>query len=176
MLVSPNVHGDPRGFLVESWREDRFAELGIPAEWVQENHARSHEGTVRGLHFTAGQGQAKLVRCMSGSIWDVVLDLRAGSPAFGEWEAFALNSEEGRALFLPVGVAHGFCATSASADVLYKCSAYYDASAEREIAWDDPALAIPWPVENPTVSERDRVAPTFEEVVSEVPFRFAAPA
>ena len=138
ILVRPVVHGDERGFFHESYRRSRYAELGIPEEFVQDNHSRSRHGIVRAMHFQVGAGMAKLVRCGRGAIVDVVVDLRKGSPTFGRWEAFELTDENLHQLYCPVGFAHGFCVTSEYADVLYKCSAYYDESIERGIKYDDP--------------------------------------
>lgn len=168
VLLEPAVHGDDRGFFLETYRRDEYAELGIGVEFVQDNQSRSGRGTLRGLHFQRHPGQAKLVRCARGAIWDVVVDIRPESATFGQWEAFELDDVRHRQLFVPIGFAHGFCVTSEIADVTYKVSAPYDAAEERGIAWDDPALAIPWPVEDPIVSERDRSNPPLSEVAAEL--------
>ena len=170
MLIEPVVHGDTRGFFQETYREDAFAELGISVDFVQENHSRSGRGVLRGMHFQIGEGQAKLVRCARGAIYDVVVDLRPGSPTFGEWEAHQLDDERGLQLYVPVGFAHGFCVTSEVADVTYKCSSYYDPALERGIAFDDPDVGIEWPDLDLTVSERDRTAPRLAEIAGELPF------
>ncbi len=172
ILVEPVVHGDARGFFHESYRRELYAELGIPEEFVQDNHSRSRRGIVRGLHFQVGRGMAKLVRCSHGAVVDVVVDLRRGSPTFGRWEAFELNDENLRQLFCPVGFAHGFAVTSESADVLYKCDAYYDESIERGIKYDDPDIAIEWPDVELTPSERDAGAPLLRDVEDELPFTY----
>lgn len=172
ILIAPDVHGDERGFLLESYRESALAELGVDAGFVQENHSRSQEGVVRGLHFQVGAGQAKLVRCARGAIFDVVVDLRRGSPGYGDWEGFRLDDAEHRMLFVPIGFAHGFCVVSGPADVLYRCSSYYDPAVERGIAWDDPDVGIAWPELEKTVSERDGGAPRLREVEPELPFRY----
>ena len=172
ILVEPVVHGDARGFFHESYRREVYAELGIPHEFVQDNHSRSRRGIVRGMHFQVGRGMAKLVRCSYGSVLDVVVDLRRGSPTFGEWEAFELNDENLHQLFCPVGFAHGFAATSEAADVLYKCDAYYDGSIERGIKYDDPDIAIEWPDMELVPSERDARAPLLREVSDELPFTY----
>ena len=140
MLVKPVIHGDERGFFHESYRRNVYAELGIPEEFVQDNHSRSSKGIVRGMHFQIGEGMAKLVRCARGEVVDVVVDLRKGSPTFGEWEAFRLNDENLHHLYCPIGFAHGFCVTSDVADVIYKCDGYYDESIERGIAYNDPDI------------------------------------
>ena len=137
---------------------------------MQDNHSRSSRGVVRGIHFSVGAGQAKLVRCARGSILDVLVDLRRGSPTFGEWEAYELDDEQLRQVYAPVGFGHGFCVTSEVADVVYKCSTYYDGAIERGIAYDDPAVGIEWPQIELSVSERDRRAPRLAEVADELPF------
>ncbi len=170
VLVEPVVHGDARGFFHESYRREAYAELGVPQEFVQDNHSRSRHGIVRGMHFQVGRGMAKLVRCSFGAVVDVVVDLRRGSPTFGQWEAFELNDENLRQLLCPVGFAHGFAVTSESADVLYKCDAYYDGSIERGIKYDDPDIGIEWPDVELIPSERDANAPLLREVEHELPF------
>ena len=171
ILIEPTVFGDERGFFLESFREDALADLGVRARFVQDNHSRSRRGVLRGMHFTVGQGQAKLVRVARGRVLDVVVDIRGGSPTFGRWESFELDDEAGRLLFVPIGFAHGFVVLSDLADVLYKCSSYYEGSLERGFAWDDPDVAIAWPVDDPILSERDRVAPRLAEIAGELPFR-----
>jgi dTDP-4-dehydrorhamnose 3,5-epimerase len=176
MLLRPSVHSDVRGWFHESYRRDLLLELGITHEFVQDNHSRSHRGVVRGMHFQVGAGQAKLVRCARGAIRDVLVDIRRGSPTFGQWEAFELDDEGLVQLFCPIGFAHGFCATSEEADVLYRCSSYYDPSVERAIAWDDPDVGIEWPRElDLVVSERDANAPPLRDVAAELPFEYARP-
>jgi len=170
LLLEPTVHGDSRGFFFESYRASALADLGVHEQFVQDNHSRSARGVVRGMHFAIGEGQAKLVRCARGAIVDVLVDLRRGSPTFGEWEAFVLDDEGLRQLYAPVGFAHGFCATSELADVVYKCSTYYDRSVERGIAYDDPEVGIEWPDMVLSVSERDAAAPRLSAVAGELPF------
>jgi dTDP-4-dehydrorhamnose 3,5-epimerase len=174
VLVEPVVHRDERGFLQESYRRSVYAELGIPEEFVQDNHSRSGHGIVRGMHFQVGRGMAKLVRCARGAIVDVVIDLRKGSPTYGQWEAFELNDENLYQLYCPIGFAHGFCVTSDFADVMYKCDAYYDESIERGIKYDDPDVGIEWPDMELVASERDAAAPLLREVEAELPFRYGA--
>ena len=170
------MHGDERGFFVESYRQRWYEELGLGAQdsFVQDNHSRSARGVVRGMHFQIGSGVAKLVRCARGRIVDVAVDLRAGSPTYGEWEAVELDDEGMRQLFVPVGFAHGFCVLSDVADVLYKQTSYYDPEVERGIAWDDPDVGIEWPlpVEELIVSARDAEAPRLSEIADELPFRW----
>jgi len=130
ILIEPAVHGDPRGFFSETYRANLHAELGVVDDFVQDNHSRSARGVLRGMHFSIGEGQAKLVRCARGAMLDVAVDLRRDSPTFGQWEAHALDDADMRQLYLPVGFAHGFCVTSEVADVVYKCSTYYAAETE----------------------------------------------
>ncbi|MBV9213720.1 MAG: dTDP-4-dehydrorhamnose 3,5-epimerase [Actinobacteria bacterium] len=170
ILVEPVIHGDVRGFFHESYRRAAYADLGIPEEFVQDNHSRSTHGVIRGMHFQVGRGMAKLVRCARGSIVDVVVDLRRRSPTFGEWEAFELTDENLHQLYCPVGFAHGFCVTSELADVMYKCDAYYDGSIERGIKYDDPDVGIEWPDIDLQPSERDANAPLLRDVADELPF------
>jgi dTDP-4-dehydrorhamnose 3,5-epimerase len=170
ILIEPVVHRDERGFFHESYRKNVYRELGIEDDLVQDNHSRSSRGVVRGLHFQVGAGMAKLVRCSSGSMVDVVVDLRKGSPTYGEWEAFELDDENLRQIYCPVGFAHGICITSERADVLYKCSAYYDESIERGIAYDDPDIGVEWPDVELIASERDSNAPRLREIEDELPF------
>jgi dTDP-4-dehydrorhamnose 3,5-epimerase len=170
ILLEHVVHGDARGFFQETYREETFAELGISVTFVQDNHSRSERGVLRGMHFQVGEGQAKLVRCTRGAIFDVVVDVRRGSPTFGEWEAHTLDDETHHQLYVPVGFAHGFCVTSETADVIYKCSSYYDPGLERGIAFDDPDVGIEWPELDVTVSERDANAPRLAEIAQELPF------
>jgi len=168
MLLQPTVHRDERGFFIESYRREALAELGVPEEFVQDNQSRSGKGIVRGMHFQPGM--TKLVRCSRGEIVDVLVDIRKGSPTFGEWEAFTLDDEDLRHLYVPNGFGHGFCVTSEVADVIYKCSAYYDPSAESGIAYDDPDVGIEWPDVELIPSERDANAPLLKDVESELPF------
>jgi dTDP-4-dehydrorhamnose 3,5-epimerase len=171
LLIEPSVHGDHRGFFAETFRQDTWTGAGIDMAFVQDNHSRSRRGTLRGMHFQTAPGQAKLVRCARGAIFDVVVDLRRGSPTFGRWEGFALDDETMRQLFVPIGFAHGFCVTSEIADVVYKCSSYYDAATESGIAYDDPAIGIEWPIGvEPIVSERDATAPRLAAVADQLPF------
>ena len=170
ILVEPVVHGDHRGFFHESYRRSTYAELGIDDDFVQDNHSRSGHGIVRGMHFH--DGMAKLVRCASGAIVDVLVDLRRGSPTFGQWEAFELTDENLRQLYCPVGFAHGFCVTGDHADVIYKCSAYYDPSRERGIKYDDPDVGIEWPDVELVPSDRDANAPRLSEIADELPFEY----
>jgi len=169
ILIEPQVFGDGRGFLFESFRREPYRAAGIGVDFVQDNHSRSMRGTIRALHFQADPGQPKLVRVARGRAWDVALDIRRSSPTFGEWEAFELDDERNLQLFMPIGFAHGFCAMSEVADFVYKIGSYYDPATERGIAWDDPDLGIPWPTDQPIVSERDRNNPTLAQIREELP-------
>ena len=170
VLIEAVAHGDDRGFLVEAFREDRWRELGVDARFVQENHSRSRGGILRGLHFQLRPGQAKLVRCIRGAIWDVAVDLRRDSPTYRRWEGVLLDDQNQRQLFVPVGFAHGFCVMSEEADVHYKLSSYYDPDTEAGIRWDDPEIAVEWPIDHPQLSDRDMLAPRLAEVAADLPF------
>jgi dTDP-4-dehydrorhamnose 3,5-epimerase len=171
VLLAPAVHGDERGFFVETWRRDAWDAAGVPIDFVQDNHSRSRRGTVRGIHFQTHPGQGKLVRCARGSVLDVVVDLRRGSPTFGEWESFELDDVHGHQLWIPIGFGHGFCVLSETADFVYKCTNYYDAATESGIRFDDPDVGIEWPSDVELLySERDRNAPRLAEVADSLPF------
>jgi dTDP-4-dehydrorhamnose 3,5-epimerase len=170
VLLEPAVHGDERGFLVETFSAPAWRELGVEAEFVQDNHSRSHAGILRGLHFQSRPGQAKLVRCSRGRIWDVAVDLRRDSPTYRRWEGHELDDELHRQLFVPTGFAHGFCVLSEIADVHYKLSNLYDPATEAAIAWDDPEVAVRWPIDDPEVSARDRAAPRLADIADDLPW------
>jgi dTDP-4-dehydrorhamnose 3,5-epimerase len=171
VLIEPEVYGDERGFLLETFRPDAWRDLGVNVEFVQENHSRStHRATLRGLHFQTDPGQAKLVRCLRGKIWDVAVDLRRDSPTFGRWEGHELDDELHHQLLIPVGFAHGFCVLTDAADVAYKLSSAYVAETEGAIAWDDPEIGIEWPVSDPVLSERDRNAPPLADMAESLPW------
>jgi dTDP-4-dehydrorhamnose 3,5-epimerase len=172
ILIEPRVLGDERGFFCETYRRSMFSELGIPEEMIQDNHSRSGRGIVRGMHFQIGEGAAKLVRCARGAIVDVMVDIRRGSPTFGEWEAFELTEENMRSVYCPIGFAHGFCVVSDVADVMYKQSHYYNDATERGIAYNDPEIGIEWPlpVSELIPSARDAGAPRLSEIADELPF------
>jgi dTDP-4-dehydrorhamnose 3,5-epimerase len=172
ILVRPEVHRDQRGFFHETFRRNVYADLGIVDDFVQENHSRSRHGVVRGMHFQVGAGMSKLVRCARGAIVNVLVDLRRGSPTFGQWEAYELDDENLRQLYVPIGFANGFCVTSERADVMYKCGAYYDESIERGIRYDDPQVGIDWPDVELIPSERDANAPLLSEIEDELPFEY----
>lgn len=171
ILIEPKVFRDERGFFHESYRRSTYTELGIADEFVQDNHSRSGKGIVRGMHFQIGDGMSKLVRCARGAILDVVVDIRRGSPTFGQWEGFELTDENLHQLYVPIGFAHGFCTLSDIADVIYKCGGYYDGELERGISYRDPEVAIEWPAEIELFpSQRDSEAPNLSEIADELPF------
>lgn len=171
LLVEPTVHGDDRGYFLETYRRTAFREAGIDADFVQDNRARSTRGVLRGLHYQIPPAaQGKLVQVVRGRILDVVVDLRRGSPGFGRWEAVELAEEEKRALWVPPGFAHGYLTLTEVAEVAYKVTAEYDRELDRGIRWDDPELAIRWPLDEPVLSEKDRALPSMAE--AEIPFRY----
>jgi dTDP-4-dehydrorhamnose 3,5-epimerase len=170
VLIEPDVHGDERGFFVESFREDSWRQMGVDTGFVQHNASRSSRGTLRGIHFQTRPGQAKIIRCCRGEIFDVAVDLRRDSPTFGEWEGYVLDDREHRQLFVPVGFGHGFAVLSEEADVAYQVSSYFDPETESGIAWDDPEIGIDWPVDEPLLSDRDRAAPALSDVADSLPF------
>ena len=176
VLIEPDVIGDERGFFCETYRRNVFGELGIAEDMVQDNHSRSRRGIVRGMHFQIGAGAAKLVRCGRGEIFDVLVDIRRGSPSYGQWEGFELTDENMRMVYCPIGFAHGFCVMSAVADVIYKQSNYYADETERGISYKDPDVGIEWPlpVDELVASERDADAPRLADVADELPFRYSA--
>lgn len=166
LLLQPDVFGDARGFFAETYRTSWLAEHGVTEPFVQDNHSRSTYGVVRGLHFQNEPPAGKLVRCGRGSIVDVLVDIRAGSPTFGRWEAYELSDENMRVLWAPAGFAHGFCVTSDVADVLYKQTAYWSKAGDRAINLADPDIGVEWPVPEAdrVISERDRSAPRLADV------------
>jgi dTDP-4-dehydrorhamnose 3,5-epimerase len=170
VLIAPAVHGDARGFFVETFRESAFEDAGVRGPWVQDNHSRSAYGVVRGMHFQLDPPAAKLVRCARGAIVDVVVDVRIRSATYGEWEAFELSDSNQRILYVPVGFAHGFAVVSDVADVLYKQSAEWSASSDRGFSPEDPEVGIEWPVPpgERVLSERDRGAPRLAELEAAV--------
>jgi dTDP-4-dehydrorhamnose 3,5-epimerase len=170
VLVEPEVFGDERGFFVETFSRDAWREMGVDADFVQHNHSRSVKDTLRGIHFQTTPGQAKLVRCVRGEIIDVAVDLRRGSPTYGQWEGHVLNDENHRQLYVPVGCGHGFAVLSDVADVAYQVSSYYDPATESGIAWDDPDVGVDWQVAEPLLSDRDKQAPKLADVADELPF------
>jgi dTDP-4-dehydrorhamnose 3,5-epimerase len=162
LVLEPVVHRDERGFFLETWREDQLASLGVEVPFVQDNHSHSVRGTLRGLHYQIESPQGKLVRVAAGKVYDVAVDLRRSSPTFGRWVGEILSAEDHRQLWIPPGFAHGFYTVSESADLLYKCTEYYAPAYDRTLRWDDPELAITWPLVEgcpPILSAKDAAAP-----------------
>ena len=156
LVVEPDVHRDGRGFFLETYHADRYLQHGIAGPFVQDNHSRSTAGTLRGLHLQLGRPQGKLIHVIEGEVFDVAVDVRRGSPTFGRWVSVVLSAENFKQCYVPPGFAHGFCVVSPIAQVEYKCTDLYDPATEIGICWNDPALAIRWPIAQPLLSERDR--------------------
>ena len=163
-VIEPKVFGDSRGFFLETFQAERYAECGIDLPFVQDNHSRSQQGVLRGLHFQKTKPQGKLVRVVQGEVFDVAVDIRPGSPSFGQWQGVILSEESKRQFWVPPGLAHGFVVLSETADFEYKCTDYYDPSDEGCLIWDDPTVAIDWPFQNPLLSEKDRQGLTLKEL------------
>src|SRR5688572_19076171 len=170
ILVEPDVHRDARGFFLETFHAGKYGGAGIPTQFVQDNHSASAANTLRGLHMQLRRPQGKLVRAVEGEIWDVAVDVRRGSPTYGRWAAETLSASNFKQLYVPPGCAHGFCVLSPTAQVEYKCTELYDPADELGIAWDDPLLAITWPVSEPILSERDKRHRPFQELEDLFPF------
>jgi dTDP-4-dehydrorhamnose 3,5-epimerase len=169
LIIEPDVHRDARGFFLETYHEEKYREGGVPGPFLQDNHSLSVEGTLRGLHLQARRPQGKLVRVVEGEIFDVAVDVRRGSPSFGRWVGHTLSAANFRQCWVPPGFAHGFCVLSERAHVEYKCTDFYDPASEIGIVWNDPTIAIVWPIGNPIVSERDRQHPKLGELMAMLP-------
>lgn len=167
VLIEPAVFSDARGFFVESWHQARYAELGVPSVFVQDNVSRSQQGTLRGLHLQEPYGQGKLVQVLDGEVFDVAVDVRVGSPTFGRWVGEHLSAENHRQIYIPPGFAHGFCVVSPSALFAYKCTESYHPETELAIAWNDPDLGITWPTIQPILSKKDAAALKLADVPSD---------
>jgi dTDP-4-dehydrorhamnose 3,5-epimerase len=163
VLLQPELYADDRGWFMETYHYERFREAGIPLAFVQDNHSRSRRGVLRGLHYQEPNPQGKLVRCTSGSLFDVAVDIRVGSPHFGKWFGAELSEENRQMLWVPPGFAHGFCALSDHADLVYKCTATYDSRGDRSIAWNDPDIGIEWGISDPLLSPKDSIAPRLKD-------------
>jgi dTDP-4-dehydrorhamnose 3,5-epimerase len=163
LIIEPKVFGDDRGFFYESFQAARYAQAGLSGPFVQDNHSRSVKRTLRGLHFQEPRGQGKLVQVLRGTVYDVAVDIRRGSPHFGKWVGVELSEGQPRQVWIPPGFAHGFCVLSDSADFFYKCTQFYAPEAEQSIAWDDPRIGIRWPVSDPILSPKDRNAPRLDD-------------
>ena len=169
LIVEPDVHRDARGFLLETYQQKKYAELGIAGPLVQDNHSHSARGTLRGLHAQCRSPQGKLVRAVQGEMFDVAVDIRRGSPTFGRWVGVVLTGDNFRQLWIPPGFAHGFCVLSDCVDVEYKCSDFYRPGDELSILWNDPAIGIAWPIRDPLLSAKDAAAPRLSEVLARLP-------
>ena len=169
VIIEPDVHRDGRGYFLETYHADKYRAGGIDGPFVQDNHSRSVEGTLRGLHLQVHRPQGKLVRVIEGEIFDVAVDVRRGSPTFGRWVVVTLSDRNFKQCYVPPLFAHGFCVTSPVAQVEYKCTDLYDPADEVGIAWNDPALAIPWPVAEPVLSDRDRRHRTLADLSDTLP-------
>ena len=163
LIIKPKVWGDSRGYFVETWQQERYAAAGIDLPFVQDNHSRSAHGILRGLHFQKTRPQGKLVHVSLGSVFDVVVDIRPGSPSFGQWHGVELTQDNQWQLWVPPGLAHGFVVTSEYAHFHYKCTEYYCPQDEGAIRWNDPDLGVVWPVECPLLSDKDKIAPSWRE-------------
>jgi dTDP-4-dehydrorhamnose 3,5-epimerase len=169
VLIEPKVHQDGRGFFLETYHAERYREHGIAGPFVQDNHSRSVAGTVRGLHLQLRHPQGKLIRVIEGEIFDVAVDVRRNSPTFGRWVGINLSADNFRQVYVSPGFAHGFAVVSPTAQVEYKCTDIYDPASEVGIAWNDPALAIAWPVSDPTLSPRDARHPSLATLTDKLP-------
>lgn len=167
VVIEPRVHGDARGFFYESFNANRFAEAGLDLKFVQTNVSRSEQGVLRGLHYQWPNPQGKLVSVLEGEVYDVALDIRIGSPTFGQWAAAILSAENKRHFWVPEGFAHGFAVLSGPATFIYQCTAVYDAASDASIRWNDAALAIDWPLAKPSLSDKDEKAPFLADVAAE---------
>jgi dTDP-4-dehydrorhamnose 3,5-epimerase len=167
-LIEPRVFGDDRGFFMESWNAQSFAAAGLDLTFVQDNHSRSARGVLRGLHYQIGPTQGKLVRVVSGAVFDVAVDLRRSSPTFGQWVGYELSAANHHMLWVPPGFAHGFLTLQDGTDFLYKCTEFYTPAAEHCLAWDDPAVAVQWPLDGmtPLVSDKDRVGKSLADTAT----------
>jgi dTDP-4-dehydrorhamnose 3,5-epimerase len=165
ILIEPKVFGDDRGFFMETYHFEKFRDNGIPDVFLQDNHSRSARGVLRGLHYQEPNAQGKLVRCTRGALFDVAVDIRRGSPSFGRWYGVELSEENRLMLWIPPGFAHGFCALSDGADLVYKCTTLYDAASDRGIVWNDPEIGIEWPITSPLLSPKDAAAPHLRDAV-----------
>ena len=158
LIIEPQVFGDQRGYFMEAWQQQRYREAGIKEDFVQSNVSKSEQGVLRGLHFQNPNPQGKLVYVLEGEVFDVAVDIRRGSPTFGQHESILLSAENHRQFYVPEGFAHGFCVLSESATFCYLCTNYYDAAADGSILWNDPALKIDWPISSPKLSDKDSKA------------------
>lgn len=174
IVIEPDVFEDRRGFFLETWSKSRYADTGIDESFVQDNVSRSSQGILRGLHFQNPQMQGKLVQVLSGEVFDAAVDIRTGSPTFGRWTAVRLSAENHRQMYVPAGFAHGFCVLSDNAIFSYKCTDYYNSSAEKGVIWNDPDVGIDWPIDEPVLSQRDSALPRLKDIPAEELPRYEA--
>jgi dTDP-4-dehydrorhamnose 3,5-epimerase len=174
VIIEPDVFEDHRGFFLETWSKSKYAEAGISETFVQDNVSRSSRGILRGLHFQNPQGQGKLVQVLAGEVFDAAVDIRVGSPTFGRWTGVRLSDENHRQMYIPAGFAHGFCVLSDSAIFSYKCTDYYNRSAEMGIIWNDPDIGVDWPIDEPILSKKDSALPRLKDVPAEKLPRYEA--
>lgn len=170
LFIKPKIFGDSRGYFYESWNRERYENAGITEDFVQDNVSFSSRGVLRGLHYQKPYTQGKLVSVLLGEVWDVAVDLRRSSPTFGKWQGFTLTGERKEQLYIPRGFAHGFCVLSETALFQYKCTDKYSPESEHGIMWNDPTLAIPWPVHEPVISDKDKMHPRFKDLSGEFLF------
>lgn len=169
IIIEPDVYRDPRGVFLETYHQGRYAEAGIPGPFVQDNYSWSIRGTLRGLHYQEPHAQGKLVMVMEGAVYDVVVDIRKGSPTFGKWHGVELSADNRKQMYIPPGCAHGFCVTSDHAAFLYKCTDFYSPKNERGVLWNDPALGISWPITTPLLSAKDQAYRPLAQLDAELP-------
>ena len=167
LIFEPHVFGDDRGFFYESFNADKLAPLGLEMQWKQGNVSSSRGGVLRGLHYQWPKSQGKFVSVLEGEVWDVAVDIRRGSPTFGKWSAAVLSETNHHQLFIPGGFAHGFCVLSETAEIMYKCSEFYDPRDDRGVRWNDPSFGIGWPVAEPVLSAKDAVLPFLRDLSEE---------
>jgi dTDP-4-dehydrorhamnose 3,5-epimerase len=164
IIIEPELFQDDRGYFTEMYHRAKFENAGIKENFVQDNRSHSRQGTIRGLHYQLGRPQGKLIWTLSGKVFDVAVDIRRKSPTFGKWLGIMLSSENKKSVYIPPNFAHGFCVLSEEAEIFYKCTEFYSPENERTIRWDDPELAIEWPIENPILSDKDAKAPFFNDL------------
>jgi len=169
LIIEPDVYRDERGFFLETFRDSRYAEVGVAGPFVQDNHSKSCRNTLRGLHAQCEHSQGKLVWVTNGEVFDVAVDIRKGSPTFGKWVGSTLSADTFRQMYIPPGFAHGFCVMSETAQFVYKCTDYYCKEDEITVLWNDPDIGIEWPLSDPILSEKDRTAPRLSELTDRLP-------
>lgn len=169
LLVEPNVFSDERGFFLETYHAEKYRAQGLEARFVQDNHSKSRRGILRGLHAQRSKPQGKLIRAIEGEIFDVAVDVRRGSPTFGQWVGEILSADNFRQLYIPPDFMHGFCVLSETAQVEYKCTDFYDAKDELGLIWNDPDISIAWPIDDPILSDKDRNAPRLADILEDLP-------